>query len=574
MGDMSGVNEIRSAFLDFFQKHDHDVVPSSPLVPRNDPSLMFTNAGMVQFKNVFTGVEKRPYNRATTAQKCVRAGGKHNDLDNVGYTARHHTFFEMLGNFSFGDYFKPQAIELAWTLITKVFDLPKERLLVTVYHDDDDAHALWKKIAGFSDRRIIRIASSDNFWAMGDTGPCGPCSEIFYDQGDSLRGGPPGSPEEDGDRFLEFWNLVFMQYEQEPGGVRSALPPPVDRHRHGPRAHGGAAPGQDVELRHRPDAPPDRRRRRLDGRRCRWAAAGEPSRDRRSPARVGVPRRRRRAALERGARLRAPPHHAPRHAARPIARRGGPTDVAPRAVAGAGDGRGLSRARARAAAHHRDVEARRDALSRDAGARSRHARRRDAQARRWRHARRRRRVPPLRHLRLPARPDARCLAQPQSRRRRCRVSACDGAAEGRGAQGLVGLRRSGDGNDLVRPARKARCHRIPRLRDDERRGDRHRPRPRRQRSDDARYGRKRPRPRQPDAVLWRIRRPGRRHRDDDGRRHSVARAQYAKTSRRSFRARRRRRARAGRRRCDARTNGRQRPPCHDLRQPFRDSPFA
>ena len=223
---MNGVNEIRSAFLEFFRKHDHAVVPSSPLVPRNDPSLMFTNAGMVQFKNVFTGVEKRPYDRATTAQKCVRAGGKHNDLDNVGYTARHHTFFEMLGNFSFGDYFKPQAIELAWTLITKVFDLPKERLLVTVYHDDDDAHALWKKIAGFSDRRIIRIASSDNFWAMGDTGPCGPCSEIFFDQGEALRGGPPGSPDEDGDRFLEFWNLVFMQYEQDAPGLRSALPRP------------------------------------------------------------------------------------------------------------------------------------------------------------------------------------------------------------------------------------------------------------------------------------------------------------------------------------------------------------
>ena len=223
---MNGVNEIRSAFLEFFRKHDHDVVSSSPLVPRNDPSLMFTNAGMVQFKNVFTGVEKRPYSRAASAQKCVRAGGKHNDLENVGYTARHHTFFEMLGNFSFGDYFKPEAIELAWTLITKVFDLPKERLLVTVYHDDDDAHALWKKIAGFSDRRIIRISSSDNFWAMGDTGPCGPCSEIFFDQGEALRGGPPGSPDEDGDRFLEFWNLVFMQYEQGATGMRSALPRP------------------------------------------------------------------------------------------------------------------------------------------------------------------------------------------------------------------------------------------------------------------------------------------------------------------------------------------------------------
>ena len=223
---MSGVNEIRSAFLDYFAQNGHEVVPSSSLVPRNDPTLMFTNAGMVQFKNVFTGVEKRPYNRATTAQKCVRAGGKHNDLDNVGYTARHHTFFEMLGNFSFGDYFKERAIELAWNLITKEFGLAKDRLLVTVYHTDDEAVSLWKQIAGFSDSKIIRIPTSDNFWQMGDTGPCGPCSEIFIDQGDALQGGPPGSPDEDGDRFLEFWNLVFMQYEQIEPGNRIDLPKP------------------------------------------------------------------------------------------------------------------------------------------------------------------------------------------------------------------------------------------------------------------------------------------------------------------------------------------------------------
>ncbi|WP_262269772.1 alanine--tRNA ligase [Microvirga yunnanensis] len=223
---MNGVNEIRSAFLEYFAKNGHEVVASSPLVPRNDPTLMFTNAGMVQFKNVFTGVEKRPYSTATTSQKCVRAGGKHNDLDNVGYTARHHTFFEMLGNFSFGDYFKERAIELAWGLITKEFNLPKDRLLVTVYHDDDEAANLWKKIAGFSDSKIIRIPTSDNFWQMGDTGPCGPCSEIFIDQGDKLWGGPPGSPEEDGDRFLEFWNLVFMQYEQIEPGNRIGLPRP------------------------------------------------------------------------------------------------------------------------------------------------------------------------------------------------------------------------------------------------------------------------------------------------------------------------------------------------------------
>ena len=223
---MSGVNEIRSAFLDYFKKNDHEIVASSPLVPRNDPTLMFTNAGMVQFKNVFTGLEKRPYSRASTSQKCVRAGGKHNDLDNVGYTARHLTFFEMLGNFSFGDYFKERAIELAWNLITRDFGLPKDKLLVTVYHTDDEAFDLWKKIAGFSDDRIIRIPTSDNFWAMGDTGPCGPCSEIFIDRGEHIWGGPPGSPEEDGDRFLEFWNLVFMQYEQVTKEERIDLPRP------------------------------------------------------------------------------------------------------------------------------------------------------------------------------------------------------------------------------------------------------------------------------------------------------------------------------------------------------------
>jgi len=223
---MSGVNEIRSTFLDYFRKNGHEVVASSPLVPRNDPTLMFTNAGMVQFKNVFTGLEKRPYTRAATAQKSVRAGGKHNDLDNVGYTARHLTFFEMLGNFSFGDYFKEHAIELAWNLITKDFGLPKDKLLVTVYHTDDEAAGYWKKIAGFADDRIIRIPTSDNFWAMGDTGPCGPCSEIFIDRGEHIWGGPPGSPEEDGDRFLEFWNLVFMQYEQVTKEERINLPRP------------------------------------------------------------------------------------------------------------------------------------------------------------------------------------------------------------------------------------------------------------------------------------------------------------------------------------------------------------
>jgi alanyl-tRNA synthetase len=223
---MTSSNDIRATFLDYFRRNDHAVVDSSPLVPRNDPTLMFANSGMVQFKNVFTGQEKRGYSRATTAQKCVRAGGKHNDLDNVGYTARHHTFFEMLGNFSFGDYFKDQAIEHAWTLLTRDFGLPKDRLLVTVYSEDEEAPGFWKKVAGLPDSRIIRIPTSDNFWRMGDTGPCGPCSEIFFDHGDKIEGGPPGSPDQDGDRFIEIWNLVFMQFEEGPPGTRVALPRP------------------------------------------------------------------------------------------------------------------------------------------------------------------------------------------------------------------------------------------------------------------------------------------------------------------------------------------------------------
>ena len=225
---MTSVKDIRSAFLDYFVKAGHAEIASSPLVPQNDPTLMFTNAGMVQFKNVFTGMEKRDYSRAVTSQKCVRAGGKHNDLENVGYTARHHTFFEMLGNFSFGDYFKEEAISHAWQLITGDFGLAKDKLLVTVYHEDEEAAGLWRKIAGISDDRIIRIATSDNFWSMGDTGPCGPCSEIFYDHGDHIPGGPPGSPDEDGDRFIEIWNLVFMQYEQTETERLSLPKPSID----------------------------------------------------------------------------------------------------------------------------------------------------------------------------------------------------------------------------------------------------------------------------------------------------------------------------------------------------------
>ncbi|SFH24482.1 alanyl-tRNA synthetase [Palleronia marisminoris] len=220
---MPSLNEIRSTFLRYFEGHGHAIVPSSPLIPRNDPTLMFTAAGMVQFKNLFTGVETRDYSRATTAQKCVRAGGKHNDLDNVGYTARHHTFFEMLGNFSFGDYFKEEAITLAWGLLTKEFGIDPDRLLVTVFHTDEEAVEIWKKVADLPDDRIIRIATDDNFWSAGPTGPCGPCTEIFYDHGPEIWGGPPGSPEEDGDRFIEIWNLVFMQYEQFSDGTRRDL---------------------------------------------------------------------------------------------------------------------------------------------------------------------------------------------------------------------------------------------------------------------------------------------------------------------------------------------------------------
>jgi len=223
---MLSANQIRRQFLDYFGQNDHDVVASAPLVPRNDPSLLFTSAGMVPFKNLFTGAETRAKPRATTSQKCLRAGGKHNDLENVGHTARHHTFFEMLGNFSFGDYFKERAIELAWNLITRDYGIDREKLLVTVYAEDEDAAGLWRKIAGLPDSKIIRIATSDNFWAMGDTGPCGPCSEIFYDHGAHLYGGPPGSPEEDGDRFVEIWNLVFMQFEQRGPGDRAPLPRP------------------------------------------------------------------------------------------------------------------------------------------------------------------------------------------------------------------------------------------------------------------------------------------------------------------------------------------------------------
>ena len=217
--------EIRQAFLDYFKQQGHEIVPTSSLIPANDPTLLFTNAGMVQFKDVFLGSDKRAYSRASTSQRCVRAGGKHNDLENVGYTARHHTFFEMLGNFSFGDYFKPEAIGFAWTLLTEVFGLPKERLWVTVHHSDDEAERIWKDEIGVDPERFSRL-DEDNFWAMGDTGPCGPCTEIFFDHGPEVAGGPPGSPDEDGDRYIEIWNVVFMQYNRAADGTMEPLPRP------------------------------------------------------------------------------------------------------------------------------------------------------------------------------------------------------------------------------------------------------------------------------------------------------------------------------------------------------------
>ncbi len=295
---MASSNDIRAAFLDYFARNGHQVVESSPLVPRNDPTLMFANSGMVQFKNVFTGQEKRPYVRATTAQKCVRAGGKHNDLDNVGYTARHHTFFEMLGNFSFGDYFKELAIPYAWELVTKEFGLPKDRLMVTVYSEDDDAAEIWRKVAGLPDDRIIRIATADNFWRMGDTGPCGPCSEIFYDHGPSIPGGPPGSAERG-------WRPVRRDLEPGVHAIRGRAArharraaAAFDRHRPGTGALRRHPAGQARQLRYRHAARADPGERRGHRPGPRRPVARQPPRGGRPSAVLGVPDRRRRAAVE------------------------------------------------------------------------------------------------------------------------------------------------------------------------------------------------------------------------------------------------------------------------------------
>ena len=441
---MSGVNDIRSAFLNYFAANGHEIVPSSPLVPRNDPTLMFTNAGMVQFKNVFTGVEKRPYQRATTSQKCVRAGGKHNDLDNVGYTARHHTFFEMLGNFSFGDYFKDRAIELAWNLVTKEFGLPKDKLIATVYIDDDEAFGLWKKIAGLPDSRIIRIAGADNFWQMGDTGPCGPCSEIFYDHGDRIPGGPPGSPDEDGDRFIEIWNLVFMQYEKLPDGSRLSLPKPSIDTGAGLERVAAVLQGKhdnyDIDL----FVALIRAAADLTG--------ADPHGPMKASLRVIADHLRASSFLiadgvlpsneGRGYVLRRIMRRAMRHAQL----LGAKEPLMWRLVrcAGARDGRGLSRVAARAAADRGNAAARGDALPQDAGARPVYSRREECVAEEGRHVRRRDRVHAVRHLWLPARPDAGCAAQPRHRRGPRVVHRCDGTAEGQGAGVMVGLGRGRD----------------------------------------------------------------------------------------------------------------------------------
>ena len=467
---MTTVNQVRSTFLEFFAKNGHEVVPSSPLVPRNDPTLMFTSAGMVQFKNVFTGQEVRPYTRATTAQKCVRAGGKHNDLDNVGYTNRHHTFFEMLGNFSFGDYFKELAIPLAWELVTKNFGLDPKHLLVTIYHDDEDAYRLWKKVTGFADDRIIRIATSDNFWSAGDTGPCGPCSEIFLDQGRQDRGRPAGQRRPGRrplPRVLEpRVHAVRAARARRSRGAAQAL----DRHRHGARAHDGHPAGRAVRLRDRPLQGADRglgggNRRAGQGR-----APALPPRHRRPPARHELPDRGGRAALQRRPRLCPAPHHAPRHAPCAPARRQGAADVAAGAGAGAADGRHLPRARARPGAHHRDAAARGDALPQDAGEGARSPRRGERGPREGLRVPRRDRLQALRHLRLPARPDAGRTQAPRHLGRHHGLRRGDGEAEGGGAQGLEGLGRGRHRDGLVRGPRARRRHRFPGLRHGDRRG--------------------------------------------------------------------------------------------------------
>ena len=377
---MPSSNDIRATFLEYFARHGHQVVESSPLVPRNDPTLLFANSGMVQFKNVFTGQEKRPYNRATTAQKCVRAGGKHNDLDNVGYTARHHTFFEMLGNFSFGDYFKEQAITHAWTLVTREFALPKDRLCVTVFSEDDEAASLWRRIAGLPDERIIRIPPPTISGAWAIPAPAARARRSSTTTATHIPGGPPGSPDEDGDRFVEIWNLVFMQYEEGPPGTRVPLPrPSIDTGMGLERVAAilqGKHDNYDIDtLRALVLASAEATGQDPDGPHKR-----QPPRHRRPPAQHRLPDRRRRAALQRGPWLRAAPDHAPRHAPRPHDGRARAGHVSPGAGAHPDDGPGLPGARSRRDADHGDPEARGNPLQGDARARHASAGRGDREA--------------------------------------------------------------------------------------------------------------------------------------------------------------------------------------------------
>ena len=567
-------NEIRKAFLDYFAGHGHQVVPSSPLVPHNDPTLLFTNAGMVQFKNVFTGIEQRPYKRAVTSQKCVRAGGKHNDLDNVGYTARHHTFFEMLGNFSFGDYFKDLAIELAWKLVTEEYGLPADKLLVTVYAEDDQAFDLWRKIAGLPERRILRIPTSDNFWAMGDTGPCGPCSEIFYDHGPGVPGGPPGSANEDGDRFIEIWNLVFMQFEQLDKATRVDLPRPsidtgmglervaavlqgkhdnydIDLFRRlieaseeitGTRATGAQAPSHKVIADHL--------------RACSFLIADGvmPSNEGRGYVMRRIMRRAMRHAHLLGAR-------------EPVMWRLVPVLVAEMGQAFSE----LVRAESLITEILKLEEIRfRDTLERGL----RLLDEATAQPRRRRRAARRDRLQALRHLRLPARSDPGRAARQGHDGRPRGLRAGDGAAARRGAGELARLGRAGRGAHLVRAARAGRRHRVFGLRARYRRGagarpDRRRPAGRPGRARQRGHG-----GHQPDAVLWRIRRPDRRYRRDPARPGARAGDRYAKEAGRPYRPYRQARGRPARGRRHGRAFDRCRAPQQAPARAFGNPPAA
>ena len=539
-------NEIRKAFLDYFAGHGHQVVPSSPLVPHNDPTLLFTNAGMVQFKNVFTGIEQRPYKRAVTSQKCVRAGGKHNDLDNVGYTARHHTFFEMLGNFSFGDYFKDLAIELAWKLVTEEYGLPSGSLLVTVYAEDDQAFDLWRKIAGLPEQRILRIPTSDNFWAMGDTGPCGPCSEIFYDHGPDVPGGPPGSANEDGDRFIEIWNLVFMQFEQVDKATRVDLPRPsidtgmglervaavlqgkhdnydIDLFRRlieaseeitGTRATGAQAPSHKVIADHL--------------RACSFLIADGvmPSNEGRGYVMRRIMRRAMRHAHLLGAR-------------EPVMWRLVPVLVAEMGQAFSE----LVRAESLITEVLKLEEIRfRDTLERGLRLLDEATATLGAGAE----------LPGetafklYDTLRLPARSDPGRAARQGHDGRPRGLRAGDGAAARRGAGELARLGRAGRGAHLVRAARAGRRDRVFGLRARYRRGagarpDRRRPAGRPGRARQRGHG-----GHQPDAVLWRIRRPDRRYRRDPARPGARAGDRHAKEAGRPYRPHRQARGRPAR----------------------------